>query len=140
MPFKKYNNISLKASRCLLSAYNQRRSVEKRFLQLIEHFESATHSYYSMSHFLRIARRPQVVQFIIAQEQLLALQVRHHASGCLALQSDLAARALEHVDNETADGMSFLKKSPTGLLGSSSGRQKLPDIKLPPPSGGIQTL
>ena len=68
------------------------------------------------------------------------LQVRYHAVGCLALQSDLAARALEHVDQEPAGEMAFLRKSPAGFLSSGSGRRSVPDIKLPPSSGSIQYL
>ena len=66
------------------------------------------------------------------------MQVRQGASGCLALQSNLAAKALEHIDSSGEEGFSLMSKDPSELLGSAHvlgpGNAS---IRLPSSSGNV---
>jgi len=58
--------------------------------------------------------------------------VRYLAAGCQALQSELAANALEHLENENSMAHSLLSKGPSELLGVGMGQKASGySIKLP---------
>lgn len=60
------------------------------------------------------------------------MQVRSHAAGCLALQGDLAAKALEHVESDTDNMMNSIEIGPSTMLRARNVSQKaVLDIQLP---------
>jgi hypothetical protein len=57
------------------------------------------------------------------------------AAGCQALQSELAANALERLENDDSIQDTLLSKGPTELLGIGKGQNSMSySIKLPTPS------